>query len=54
MKTLIAQLNSAIEQRRRYNRTVAELRAMPLDVALDLNLYQGDARRIASQAVYGA
>jgi hypothetical protein len=26
---------------------------MPLDVALDLDIYRGDARKIAHRAVYG-
>ncbi len=37
----------------KYRRTVAELERMPLDVALDLDLYRGDARTIAHRAVYG-
>ena len=36
-----------------YRRTVAELRAMPLDTALDLDLYHGDAEKIAARAIYG-
>jgi len=36
-----------------YNRTVAELRALPTDVALDLDIYKGDAAKIAHRAVYG-
>ncbi len=38
----------------KYRRTAAELQKLPLDVALDLDIYRGDARRIARQAVYGA
>lgn len=46
-------LQQAIAKRRAYNRTVAELRTMPLDTALDLNIYPGDAEIIASRVVYG-
>ncbi|MEO0665799.1 MAG: hypothetical protein AAFY97_08700 [Pseudomonadota bacterium] len=53
MMALFAHIQSRIDRRRAYNRTVAELKSMPLDVALDLNLYQGDAERIAAEAVYG-
>ncbi|MEL6608533.1 MAG: hypothetical protein AAFO93_06450 [Pseudomonadota bacterium] len=54
MTSLLTKVNTAIAKRRAYNRTVAELRAMPLDVALDLNIYPGDAERIAARTVYGA
>ncbi|MDJ1007257.1 MAG: hypothetical protein QNJ13_05470 [Paracoccaceae bacterium] len=36
-----------------YNRTVAELKALPVDTALDLDIYKGDAESIARKAVYG-
>jgi len=51
---LLQKLRTAAERRRAYRHTVAELRAMPLDVQLDLGLYAGDADRIARRAVYGA
>lgn len=44
----------ALEDWRRYRLTVAEIEAMPLDVALDLDIWREDARRIARRAVYGA
>jgi hypothetical protein len=53
MMTVIAQLKSAAAKRAAYLRTVHELEAIPLDVALDLDLYRGDARKIARRAVYG-
>ncbi len=53
MKSFIARVAEARARRARYNRTVAEIRQMPLDVALDLNIYPGDAEKIASKAVYG-
>lgn len=36
-----------------YRKTRDEIANLPLDVALDLDLYPGDADRIARQAVYG-
>ena len=53
MYDLFNSLNTRIEKHRKYSRTVAEIRAMPLDVALDLGIYRGDAEKIAAQAVYG-
>jgi hypothetical protein len=49
----MSSLRNRLEKRAAYHRTVREIRAMPLDVALDLNIYQGDAERIAEEAVYG-
>lgn len=37
-----------------YRETRHQIAALPLDVALDLDLYPGDADRIARTAVYGA
>ncbi|MCH2077677.1 MAG: hypothetical protein MK180_12515 [Rhodobacteraceae bacterium] len=51
--TLFAQLKTSIEKHREYNRTVLAIRSMPLDVALDLDIYPGDAKKIAARAVYG-
>ncbi len=53
MTTLIERLKSVAEKRARYVHTRDEIARMPLDVALDLNIYPGDAHRIAYQAVYG-
>lgn len=50
---LFTQLRTALERRAAYHRTVDEIRKMPLDVALDLNIYPGDAERLAAKAVYG-
>ncbi len=49
----IDRLTEAARQRARYRRTVAELSAMSLETALDLDIYRGDIRRIAHKAVYG-
>ncbi|MEF3046682.1 hypothetical protein [Pseudotabrizicola sp. L79] len=36
-----------------YRKTRAEIANMPLNVARDLDIYPGDADRIARKAVYG-
>ena len=51
--TFIQTFKDQARKRAAYRRTVAELRSLPLDVALDLDIYRGDAERIAKQAVYG-
>ena len=53
MKNLMTRIAEIADKRARYARTVAELRAMPLDVALDLDIHRDDAERIAAEAVYG-
>jgi len=50
--TVFKTLRAAVQKRAAYIRTRNELRALPLDVALDLNIYQGDADKIAWRAVY--
>lgn len=52
--TIFTQLRAAMKKRAAYNNTVSEIRRMPLDVALDLDIYPGDAHLIARNAVYGA
>lgn len=54
MNHLTEKLRRALRNRAAYRQTVAELRAMPLDVALDLDVDRTDAERIAARAVYGA
>ncbi len=51
---LLASLRRSAEQRAAYNRTVRELRSMPLETALDLDLDPTNVERLARQAVYGA
>ena len=53
MTTLINRLKDAADKRARFLRTRDEIARMPLDVALDLDIYPGDADRIAFDAVYG-
>ncbi|MAU43527.1 MAG: hypothetical protein CMP09_01525 [Yangia sp.] len=47
-------LKSRFVARAKYRRTLQELSRLPLDTALDLDIYPGDIRRIAAEAVYGA
>ena len=42
-----------LKKRAMYARTVRELRNLPTDTALDLDIYPGDAKRLAQRAVYG-
>ena len=53
MTRLFTTLKTRLDQRARYTRTLRELRRMSLNTALDLDIYRGDLRRIASEAVYG-
>ncbi|WP_394153039.1 hypothetical protein [Loktanella salsilacus] len=51
--TLITTIRKTIEKRAVYSRTLQEIKSMPLDVALDLNIDRENAAQIARQAVYG-
>ena len=42
-----------LQKQRAYWQTVAELKNLPLDTALDLGIYRGDAEKLAQRAVYG-
>jgi uncharacterized protein YjiS (DUF1127 family) len=53
MMTVINSLRDAARARAAYVRTRDEIARLPLDVALDLGIYRGDAARIAAEAVYG-
>ncbi len=53
MTEIVTQLFDAAQKRIAYSRTVAEIEAMPLDVALDLGIFREDAPKIAEAAVYG-
>ena len=53
MTNFIANLKSAAAKRAAYRQTARELRAMPLDVALDLDIDRSNADRMAAKAVYG-
>jgi uncharacterized protein YjiS (DUF1127 family) len=53
MATMFDRFAASVRNRANYRRTVAALKSMPLDVALDLDIFPGDAERIARRAVYG-
>ncbi len=53
MKDLISRLKDAAAKRARYVQTRNEIARMPQNIALDLDIYPGDAHRIAHKAVYG-
>ncbi|WP_175546830.1 hypothetical protein [Natronohydrobacter thiooxidans] len=53
MSTILTTIQIRLKQRAAYRRTKAEIEAMPLDVAIDLDIYKPDAARIAEKAVYG-
>ena len=53
MRNIIAKLRSHLNQQARYRQIRDEIAHMPLDVALDLDIYRGDADRIARKAVWG-
>ena len=42
-----------LKKHRDYWNTVHELRRLPRDIALDLDIYPGDAEKIARRAVWG-
>jgi hypothetical protein len=50
---IIHQFREAAHKRALYIKTRDEIARMPLDVALDLDIFRGDAERIAYAAVYG-
>lgn len=51
--TFFARLSEAARKRSEYRRTRDALRALPIDVALDLDIYSGEADAIARRSVYG-
>ena len=53
MTNVFVMLKDAARNYVQYRTTRDEIANMPLDVALDLGIYRGDAERIAREAVYG-
>ena len=53
MNNVIDMLRTAAVNYARYRQTRDEIANLPLDMALDLDIYPGDAERIAREAVYG-
>lgn len=53
--TFFADIRKAAQKRAAYNRTVAEISALPTRLAVeDLGIYPGDAHSIAYRTVYGS
>jgi len=53
MMTVFETLKTAVINQARYRHTREEIARMPMDVAIDLGIYPGDAEAIARKAVYG-
>lgn len=53
MLTMFEKLQNAARNHALYRKTRDEIAHMPLDVALDLGIFRGDAARIAYETVYG-
>ena len=53
MFTVVEKLMAAARNQARYRQTRDEIARMPIDVALDLGIYPGDAHEIARKAVWG-
>jgi uncharacterized protein YjiS (DUF1127 family) len=53
MMTVFQRLKTAAIDQARYRQTRDEIARMPMDVAIDLGIYPGDAEAIARKAVYG-
>ena len=52
-KALLAGIGEPVRKYFAYRRTYAQLDALSIDSLLDLDLYRGDLKRLARQAVYG-
>lgn len=53
MTSFMNTLRDAARKRAAYRRTVRDLSNMPLETAIDLDIYPPHASRIAHEAVYG-
>ncbi len=53
MSTLLTHIQDRLRKRAAYERTRRELANMPLEVAIDLDIYKPDADKIAADVVYG-
>ena len=52
--TNFTDLRDRLRKRAAYKRTVFELKNLPIDTALDLDINKSDAEKIAHRSVYGA
>ena len=53
MKNLINRTKLALRNYANYISTRNEIARLPLDIALDLGIYRGDADKMARKAIYG-
>lgn len=53
MPAILTEIQTRLRQRAAYIRTRNALRDMPLNVAIDLDIYPYDADKLAAKAVYG-
>ncbi len=53
MSAILTTIQARLRQRAAYLRTKSELENMPLEVAIDLDIYKPDAAKLAAHAVYG-
>jgi uncharacterized protein YjiS (DUF1127 family) len=53
MLTVFEKLMTAARNQARYRQTRNEIARLPMDVALDLGIYPGDADELARKAVWG-
>ena len=52
MMTFINRIKTALQNHARYIATRNEIARLPMDVALDIGIFPGDADKIARKAVY--
>jgi uncharacterized protein YjiS (DUF1127 family) len=49
-----SEFRAVLRNRAAYRRTISELKRLPLDARLDLDIYDAEIPAIARRAVYGA
>ena len=55
MASIYNTIRTAAQKRAAYNRTYAEISALPVELAVeDLGIYPADAHKIAMRTVYGS
>ncbi|MEL7344146.1 MAG: hypothetical protein AAFN59_04715 [Pseudomonadota bacterium] len=51
--SIVSNVRDRLNKRSQYVQTLRELQTMDRTTMLDLNVYEGDFKRIAHEAVYG-
>ncbi|EBA11677.1 hypothetical protein [Roseobacter sp. CCS2] len=51
--TVLNTVRTAVQKRVAYSRLKHELRAMPVETAIDLGMFREDASKVAAKAIYG-